>query len=218
VLQMNLRTTGMEFAIEMIVKATRMGLRVTEIPTTLSPDGRTRPPHLRTWLDGWRTIRFMLLYSPRWLFLYPGALMSLLGMAAGLWLAPGPRTLGSLTLDAHTFLYACMAVLLGFQTICFAIFAKTFAVTEGLLPEDAWLKSFFRVFTLEKGLAIGAIIILGGLGGSLYAVNAWRLQSFGPLDFSSTLRIVVPAAVAIVLGFQIILSSFLVSLLGLARR
>lgn len=218
VLQMDLRTTGMEFAIEMVIKATLLGLRVGEVPTTLSPDGRTRPPHLRTWLDGWLTIRFMLLYSPRWLFLYPGALLTLVGVAAGLWLLPGPRTVGGVTFDAHTLLYAAMAVLLGFQAICFGIFARTFAITEGLLPEDALLDRFFRVFTLETGLAIGAALIISGLAGSIYAVHAWGTRSFGPLDYASTLRIVIPAATAITAGFQILLSSFLVSLLGLARR
>ena len=218
VLKMDLRTTGMEFAIEMVVKATRMGLLISEVPTTLSPDGRSRPPHLRTWLDGWRTIRFMLLYSPRWLFLYPGALLILIGTAAGLWLLPAPRTVGSVTFDADTLLYSAVATLIGFQAVAFALFARTFAVTEGLLPEGALLATFFRTFTLEKGLAIGAIITAGGVAGTLYAVNAWRLHHFGPLDFSSTLRIVIPATTALMLGLQVILSSFLVSLLGLGRR
>jgi glycosyltransferase involved in cell wall biosynthesis len=218
VLQMDLRTTGMEFAVEMVVKATLLGLRIGEVPTTLSPDGRSRPPHLRTWLDGWRTIRFMLLYSPRWLFFYPGALLILFGMAMGIWLYPGPRTVGNVTFDAHTFLYAAMAILIGFQAICFGLFARTFAITEGLLPEDAMLDVFFRTFTLETGLAVGAALAAGGLAGSVYAVNAWRLQGFGPLDFSRTLRIVIPSATAITLGFQTVLSSFLVSILGLARR
>ena len=218
ILRMDLRTTGMEFAVEMVVKATLQGLRIGEVSTTLSPDGRSRPPHLRTWLDGWRTVRFMLLYSPRWLFFYPGILLILLGVAIGGWLFPGPRTVGGVTLDAHTLLYAAMAILIGFQSLCFGLFARTFAVTEGLLPEDALLKVFFRVFTLETGLAVGAVLIAGGTAGSIYAVNAWRLQDFGPLDFSRTLRTVIPASTAITLGFQIVLSSFLVSLLGLARR
>ena len=218
ILRMDLRTTGMEFAIEMVVKATLTGLRVSEVPTTLSPDGRTRPPHLRTWLDGWRTMRFMLLYSPRWLFFYPGALLIALGIGAGLWLLPGPRTVGSVTFDAHTLLYAAVAVLIGFQAVCFGLFARTFALTEGLLPEDALLTAFFRTFTLEKGLALGALSIAAGLAGSVYAVYAWHLTGFGHLDFSSTLRVVIPAATAITLGFQVVLSSFLVSLLGLARR
>jgi glycosyltransferase involved in cell wall biosynthesis len=218
ILRMDLRTTGMEFAIEMVVKATLMGFRVGEVPTTLSPDGRSGPPHLRTWLDGWRTVRFMLLYSPRWLFFYPGALLMMLGVAVGLWLLPGPRSVGSVTFDAHTLLYAAIAVLIGFQSACFGLFARTFAVSEGLLPEDALLTAFFGIFTLEIGLAVGAVFIVGGLGGSIYALNTWRVHGFGPLEFSSTLRIVIPAASAMTLGFQIVLSSFLVSLLGLGRR
>lgn len=218
VLKLDLRTTGMEFAVEMVVKATLMGLRIGEVPTTLSPDGRSRPPHLRTWRDGWRTMRFMLLYSPRWLFFYPGVFLILLGFAVDVWLFPGPRTIGSVTFDAHTFLYAAMAILVGFQAVCFGLFARTFAVTERLLPEDPLLSLFFRAFTLETGLAVGFLLMAGGFAGSAYAVNAWRLQGFGPLDFSHTLRIVIPSATAITLGLQAILSSFFVSILGLARR
>jgi glycosyltransferase involved in cell wall biosynthesis len=218
ILQMDLRTTGMEFAIEMVVKATLTGLRVGEVATTLSPDGRSRAPHLRTWLDGWRTIRFMLLYSPRWLFLYPGVFLVALGTAVGVWLLPGPRGVGSVTFDAHTLLYAAMAVLIGFQAACFGLFARTFAVTEGLLPQDSVLSAFYRAFSLESGIAVGALFIAIGLVGSVYAVNTWRLLGFGHLDYAATLRVVIPAATAITLGFQIVLSSFLVSLLGLARR
>jgi glycosyltransferase involved in cell wall biosynthesis len=218
ILQMDPRTTGMEFAIEMVVKATLLGLRVAEVPTTLSPDGRSRPPHLRTWRDGWRTLRFMLLYSPRWLFLYPGALLMLIGLGTALWLLPGPRTVRGLTFDAHTLLYAAMAVLTGFQAIWFAVCAKTFAITEGLLPEDALFDKLFRVFTLETGLVVAAVFIIGGLGGSVYAVYVWGLRGFGPLDYPSTLRMVIPAVVAITLGVQTLFSSFFVSLLGLARR
>ena len=217
-LRMDLRTTGMEFAIEMVVKATLLGLRVTAVPTTLSPAGRTRRPHLRTWLDGWRTLRFMLLYSPRWLFFYPGVLLMSAGLLTGVWLMPQPRAVGGVTFDAHTLLYAAMAVLIGSQATCFAVFARTFAVTEGLLPEDALLNRLFSIFTLEKGIAAGVVFILGGLAGSAYAVYAWGTHNFGPLDFSSSLRVVIPSVTAITLGFQIVLSSFLVSLLGLARR
>jgi glycosyltransferase involved in cell wall biosynthesis len=218
ILDLNLRSTGMEFAIEMIVKGTLSGLALAEVPTTLSPDGRSRPPHLRTWVDGWRTLRFMLLYSPRWLFLYPGALLILVGLSTGLWLLPGPRTVGSVTFDAHTLLYAALCVLLGVQAISFAAFAKMFAIGEGLLPEDPRLDKLFRVVTLEIGLVIGTVLIVAGLAGSIYAVNFWRMRGFGRLDYPVTLRMVIPAAVAMTLGFQTILSSFLASLLRLARR
>src|SRR5260370_28051048 len=121
-----LRTTGMEFALEMVVKASVMGMRIAEVPTTLSPDGRGRPPHLRTWRDGWRSLRFLLLYSPRWLFLYPGILLILFGAAGTFWLLPGPQRVGQVVFDIHTLLYALMSILLGFQSIVFACFTKLF--------------------------------------------------------------------------------------------
>ncbi len=141
--RLELQTTGMEFSTEMVVKATLFNLRIIEIPTTLSPDGRDRPPHLRTWRDGWRYLRFLLLYSPRWLFLYPGAILFLLGTAVGLWLLPGPRTIGGITFDYQTLLFCAMAILIGFQSINFAVFTKTFAVTEHLVPEDPRLTKVF---------------------------------------------------------------------------
>src|ERR1017187_840678 len=153
--RMGLRTTGMEFATEMIVKATLLDLRISKIPTTLSVDGRSRPPHLRTWRDGWRHLRFMLLYSPRWLFLYPGALLIVAGTMTGVWLLAGPRAIGDVTFDVDTLLYAAMAILLGFQAMSFATFTKIFAISEGLLPEDARLNWLFRFITLEVGLVVG---------------------------------------------------------------
>jgi hypothetical protein len=160
----------------------------------------------------------MLLYSPRWLFLYPGALLMLMALTVLLWLLPGPRTVGRLTLDVHTMLYAAAAVLLGFQAIAFAVFSKFFAITEGLLPEDARLNKLFPFVTLEVGLAIGAALAIGGLAASAYAVNGWILRGFAPLDYPVTMRIVIPAATAMTLGFQIVLSSFFMSVLGLGRR
>jgi len=216
--RMNLRSAGMEFAIEMVVKATLLNMKVTEVPTTLSPDGRGRPSHLRPWRDGWRTLRFLLIYSPRWLFLYPGMLLMLVGLMVGAWLLPGPRSIGRVTYDAHTLLYAAMAVLIGFQAIGFAVFTKVFAVSEGFLPEDSRLQSLFQVVTLEVGLAIGGIMIALGLGGSVYAVNLWGARSFGPLDMSAVMRLVIPSATLLVLGCQTVLSSFFISVLWLRRR
>lgn len=216
--ELNLRTTGMEFAIEMLVKSTLYKMRVTEVPTTLSPDGRNRPPHLRTWHDGWRTLRFMLLYSPRWLFLYPGLLLMALGLAGGLWLLPGPQIIGHVTFDVHTLLYAAMAVVMGFQSVVFAVFTKVFAISEGLLPEDARLNKLFRWITLETGLLVGGLLFAGGLGGSIYALRDWGTHDFGPLEMVKTLRLVIPASAGLVLGFQTILSSFFLSVLGMRRR
>ncbi len=216
--RLDLRTTGMEFASEMVVKATLHDIGVTEVPTRLAPDGRSRAPHLRRWRDGWRHLRFLLLYSPRWLFLYPGALLMLAGLAMGAWLLPGPRTVGGATLDIHTLLYAAVAVIVGFQAINFAVFTKIFAISEGLLPEDPRLNRVFRYVNLEAGLVVGATLLVAGLVTSLYTFSAWRAHSFGPLDATKSLRVIIPAVTALTLGCQIILSSFFLSILGLRRR
>lgn len=216
--RLDLKTTGMEFASEMVVKASLQGLRITEVPTTLSPDGRSRPPHLRSWRDGWRHLRFMLVYSPRWLFLYPGLLLMLVGLVAGLWLLPGPQHVGGVTFDVHTLLYAMLAVLLGFQAVLFSVFTKIFAISEGLMPEDQRLNRLFKFVTLEVGLVVGAMLVLGGLAGSVSAVGLWREKSFGDLNPAQTLRTILPSVLALALGFQIVLSSFFLSVLGLKRQ
>jgi hypothetical protein len=216
--KLDLHTTGMEFASEMVVKATLHRMRITEVPTTLSPDGRSRAPHLRSWRDGWRHLRFLLLYSPRWLFLYPGALLMLLGLAVGLWLLPGPRNIGGVTIDVHTMLYAALAIVIGFQAIVFAIFTKVFAISEGLLPDDPRLQRVFRYITLEVGLIVGSLLLLVGLAGSVYAYVNWGEHSFGPLNTSRTMRIVIPSVTSLTLGCQTVLSSFFLSILGLRRR
>ena len=218
ILKLDLRTTGMEFASEMIVKASIAGLRVVEVPTTLSPDGRSRPPHLRSWRDGWRHLRFLLLYAPRWLFLLPGVLLMAAGTAVTVWLMPGPRAAFGLVLDVHTILYAGMAVLIGFQAVCFWIFSKVFAISEGLLPPDPRLDRLFRYVTLETGLIVGALMMIYGLAASVYAVYIWQQRAFGPLDPAQTLRTILPAAATLTLGSQIIFASFFLSLLGLRRR
>lgn len=216
--RLDLRTTGMEFASETVVKASLHGLRITEVPTTLSVDGRNRPPHLRSWRDGWRHLRFLLLYSPRWLFLYPGLLLMLVGTLVSGWLLVGPRVVDGITLDVHTFLYAAMAIVIGYQTVIFAIFTKVFAITEGLLPEDPRLNTLFRYIRLETGILAGALLLATGIGLSIYALSFWSATSFGPLDPSRTLRLVIPAVTAIALGLQTVLSSFFLSILGLERH
>ena len=216
--RMGLRTTGMEFATEMIVKANLLGMRVAEVPTTLSPDGRTHPPHLRRWRDGWRTIRFFLLYSPRWLFLYPGLALMLTGLSVGAWLLPGPRRVGQVTFDVNTLLYCAIAVLLGFQSITFAIFSKMFAILEGLHPAAPLLDRFLHFVSLEFGLLAGSILSIAGLGVSVYAVSVWKAHGFGPLDYSQTLHMVIPAALCLTLGVQTIFASFFRSILGMRRR
>ncbi len=216
--KLDLRTTGMEFASEMIVKAQLQNMRITEVPTTLSPDGRSRRPHLRTWRDGWRHLRFMLLYSPKWLFFYPGILLFIIGAVAGLWLLPGPRAIAGVTFDIHTLLYCSAAVFIGFQSILFAAFYKIFALTENLQPPDPVFNRLFKIFTLERGLITGGILFFVGLAGSLYAVGTWGSEAFGDLDPQQTLRLVIPAVLAMILGCQIILSSFFLSILGINRK
>ena len=217
-MKMDLRTTGMEFASEMVVKATLGKMRIAEVPTTLRPDGRSRAPHLRRWRDGWRHLRFLLLYSPRWLFLYPGLLLMLGGLVAGSWLLSGPIFIGRIGFDVQTLLYAAVAVVIGFQAMVFALFTKVFAISEGLLPEDPRLNRLFRIISLERGIVVGVLLVLAGLGGSIYAVTFWDEKSFGPLDPSKTLRIIIPSITALIVGCQTILSSFFLSVLVLRRR
>ena len=215
---LNLRTTGMEFASEMVVKATLHNLKIAEVPTKLSPDGRSRKPHLRSWRDGWRHLRFMLLYSPRWLFLYPGLLLMILGSVVGARLLWGPVNVWGVTFDVHTLLYAAMAIVIGFQTVVFAVFTKVFATTQGLLPEDPRLNWLFRYVKLETGLTLGFALLFAGFAMSVYALSSWRAHLFGPLDPTQTLRLVIPAATLIMLGLQTVLSSFFLSILGLKRN
>lgn len=216
--KLDLRTTGMEFATETVVKATMYKLRIAEVPTTLAPAGRSRSPHLRSWRDGWRHLRFMLLYSPRWLFLYQGLVLMVLGTFVSGLLILGPRQLGGITFDVHTLLYSAMAIVIGFQTVVFAVFTKVFATTQGLLPEDLRLNKLFHYIKLETGLLVGSLLLAGGLLLSVYAFSSWRAELYGPLNPSQTLRLVIPAVTLMMLGLQTILSSFFLSILGLKRR
>lgn len=212
------RCTGMEFATEMIIKSSLYDVRISEVPITLHPDGRkSHAPHLKTFRDGWRTLRFFLMYSPRWLFLLPGIMLVLLGAIGYLIALPG-ATIGGVHFDVHTLLFASLAILCGHQSVLFAIFTKTFAISEGLMPEDKRMTRFFEVINLERGLVIGAGALLIGLFLLLGAVNQWRQVQFGQLDYSHTMRWVIPGATLTALGFQTILSSFFTSILGMRRR
>lgn len=212
------RCTGMEFATEMIIKSSLYGLKIAEVPITLHPDGRkAHAPHLKTFRDGWRTLRFFLMYSPRWLFLVPGALLILAGLAGFALAMPG-MTIRGMTFDAHTLLFSSLAILCGYQSVLFAIFTKTFAISEGLMPEDPGLTRFFELVNLEKGLIVSSAVLLVGLALLLAAVNQWRVAGFGPLDYARTMRLVIPGATLTALGFQTILSSFFISILGMRRR
>ena len=216
--RMDIRSTGMEFASEMVVKASLLGMKVSEVPTTLSPDGRSHPPHLRTWHDGWRHLRFLLMYSPRWLFLYPGIVSVLVGLAACLWLMPGPRRIGDVVFDVHTLAYGFGSILVGFQLLAFAVFTKVFAITEGLLPEDPRFNRLFDYIRLETGLIVGALFAVLGVAGSIFAWSTWAGSGFGPITSESIPRIVMLSVFALILGPQIIFSSFFLSILGLRRR
>lgn len=215
--KLDLHTTGMEFASEMVVKATLHEMRITEVPTTLSPDGRSRPPHLRSWRDGWRHLRFLMLYSPRWLFLYPGLVLMSLGTLLSLYLLPGPQVIEGIKLDVHTLLYAALAITLGYQAVIFSVLTKIFAISEGLLPEDEKLE-FLRPLSLEKGLIAGVLLILIGIVGSIASVISWKNQGFGSLNPSDTLRIIIPSVTAIALGLQSVFASLFMSVLKLKRK
>jgi glycosyltransferase involved in cell wall biosynthesis len=215
---LNQRCTGMEFATEMIIKASLYKARIAEVPITLHPDGRkAHAPHLKTFRDGWRTLRFFLMYSPRWLFLHPGAVLILLGIVGYCMALPGV-TIGRMTFDAHTLLFASLAILCGYQSVLFAIFTKTFAISEGLMPEDPRLSKLFEMVNLERGLIFGVVTLIAGIALLLAAINQWRLANFGPLNYSHTMRWVIPGATLTAVGFQTILSSFFVSILGMRRK
>jgi glycosyltransferase involved in cell wall biosynthesis len=212
------RCTGMEFAVEMIVKSSLGGARIAEVPITLHPDGRVaHGPHLKTFRDGWRTLRFFLLLSPRWLFLVPGIALMFLGLVGyGLGL-PGATVMGA-RIDVHTLLVASLAILCGYQSILFAIFARTFAATEGLIPASPFLERFYRVATLERGLVLGAVGMIAGTALVWAAFAQWRAVDYGDLDYAQTMRWVIPGVTVFSLAFQTVIGGFLVSLLGLARR
>lgn len=216
--QLGQRCGGMEFAIEMIVRTSLQGGRIGEIPVTLHPDGRkAHAPHLKTFRDGWRTLRFLLVYSPKWLFLLPGAALLLLGLI-GYGLVFGGVTLAGVRFDAHTLLFASAAIFCGYQSILFAIFTKTFAIRESLLPKDPRLDRFYKVATLEKGLILSVGALLAGGGLMAAALWRWRQAGFGDLDYASTMRLAIPGATLVTLAIQTMLSSFFVSILSLTRQ
>jgi hypothetical protein len=215
---MNLRTTGMEFASEMVIKSVVLGLRVTEVPTTLRPDRRDRPPHLRPWRDGWRHLRFMLLFSPRWLFFYPGLFLMVAGAIVGAALLPGPLRLGRVSLDVHTLLFAAGGILIGFQAVSFAALSKYFAIRAGLRPNEAQFESWLGKVTLEGGIIVGGLLILAGILLWAGALWFWRERGFGSLQPVQTLRWVIPGTLCLALGSQMILTSFFLGVLRLDTR
>ena len=212
------RCTGMEFAVEMIIKSSLMKARIGEIPVTLSPDQRvTSEPHLRTFRDGWRTVRYFFLSSPKWLYLIPGGLLCLVG-AVGYGLIAVGASIGTAQLGVHSLLCASLCLICGHQAIVFGVFAKTYAIVEGLLPAGPSFHRFFNVFNLERGLLLSALLFLFGMGLVAYVAYTWYLVDFGRLDYATSMRLVIPGVTLMIVAFQTVLSSFFVSMMGLSRR
>ena len=218
VLALGLRTTGMEFASEMVVRAGLAHYEMREVPTKLYPDGRSRAPHLRTWHDGWRHLRFLLLYSPRWLFAIPGFALLLAGSLASAVLTVGDVSIGGVTFSVNTLVYAAAATIIGFQAVTFALFTKIYAVAKGLLPPDNRIDRWGGRFRLERGLAVGAGILVIGTAVALVSLFRWRHQDFGELDTARQLRVVIPAALGLILGTSTVLASFFLSILGMDKE
>lgn len=219
ILALNLTTSGMEFASEMVVRAALNKLIIGEVPTTLAVDGRSRPPHLRTWRDGWRHLRFLLMFSPRWLFLYPGVALILLGLLGTVLLLPGPIAVtASLTLDSHTFLIAAIAILVGVQIVAFGIIARHFATTNGFLPRSAQLALLLAKFTLERGLTIALGFIALGFAGLLWSTWQWAAVDFGALDYPPVMRVLTLSLVLIAIGVQFGFTCFLIGIVDMPLR
>lgn len=217
ILKLNLNTTGMEFASEMIIKSALNDFKIAEVPTKLYPDKRGRAPHLRTWRDGWRHLRFLLMYSPRWLFLYPGAFLGLISVALTS-LSLNESSLGGFNLGMHTTVYSFAGILVAAQMINFAFMTKIFAMREGFLPEDKKLNKLISFVTLEKALIFGVILLFLGLGLSLNALSTWQENNFIYMNPLESMKIVIPGAMSIALGFGVIFSGFFYSILGIKSK
>ncbi|TMH28208.1 MAG: glycosyltransferase [Betaproteobacteria bacterium] len=215
---LNLTTPGMEFASEMIVRAGLAKLRIGEVPTTLSPDGRSRPPHLRTWRDGWRHLRFLLLHSPDWLFLYPGVVVSILGLTVSLALLNGPMQIGVIRLDVHTLLYGMAAVQIGVQLIFFAIIVKRYARSIGILPSTTRRAEHLASLSLEWSIAAGTVLFVAGLILGVIAVQQWSQAGLQALDPSRVMRLVIPSVGLMIIGGQLVMNAFVLALLAVEPK
>lgn len=216
ILALNLMTTGMEFASELVVRSALAKYSITEVPTALSQDGRSRPPHLRTWRDGWRHLRFLLLFSPRWLFLYPGLITFALGAVLTFALLPGPVTIArGVTLDVHSIIVGCITMIIGTQCISFAIVARRYAAARGLLPADYRLKRAISPLTLERALMFAGVLLVAGAAGVIHCLNTWRSAGFGPLRYGELLRLLLVSGTGIALATQIGFTSFLSAFLDI---
>jgi glycosyltransferase involved in cell wall biosynthesis len=220
ILRLDLQASGMEFASEMVVKATVHGLRLAEVPVTLWPDGRSRAPHLRSWRDGWRHLRFLLLFSPRSLFFYPGALLAVIGLAGMVWLLPEARTIGGIRLDIHTLLYAALALVVGIQSMLFWLFVKIYGASEGIVLPDSrpFFQAIIRAARLEWMLVAAGILFLVGLALAMLAMGIWSQLGFGELSPDRTMRLVIPSATGVLLAFNLAYSGFFISVLQIRSR
>ncbi len=216
-IKLGLQATGMEFASEMVVKATLAKQKITEVPTTLAKDGRSRPPHLRSWRDGWRHLRFLLLFSPRWLFFVPGLVVGVAGLVIGAVVATGPLTIGSVTFDVDTLVAASAMVVIGFQAVLFWLFTQVYAGAEGFLPEEPKVQRLLGNLSLERGLLAGAAIGLAGLVGLIFSLTYWQANKFGQLNYEHALRLMVPSVTALVVSCQLVLGTFFLSILGIKQ-
>src|SRR6516225_6259460 len=214
-IELNLQATGMEFASEMVVKATLANQKITEVPTTLAKDGRSRPPHLRSWRDGWRHLRFLLLFSPRWLFFLPGLAVGLTGLVVGTLVAIGPLTIGSVTFDVDTLVAASAMVVIGFQAVLFWLFTQVYAGSEGFLPEEPKVQRVLEKLSLERGLVLGGLIGLAGLAGLIFSLLYWNGQKFSHLNYEHSLRLMIPSVTALIVSCQVVLGTFFLSILGI---
>jgi hypothetical protein len=215
---LDLRTTGMEFASEMVVRAALGGYRIEEVPTTLSPDGRSRPPHLRPWRDGWRHLRFLLIYSPRWLFLYPGLAILLGGMIGTAVLLPGAVRIAGTVFDLHTFIVSCFAILVGMQSVTFAVIARKYAAQRGLVPPSANYGQVLSGITMERMLLAALVVSAAGVGGLLYCVWVWASAGFGEAGYQAQLRTLSLSATAVAAGLQLAFAAFLSGVMDVGTR
>jgi glycosyltransferase involved in cell wall biosynthesis len=214
---LGLQATGMEFASEMIVKSALARQKIAEVPTTLAKDGRSRPPHLNTWRDGWRHLRFLLLFSPRWLFCVPGLILGLAGIVIGAIIAAGRLTIGDVTFDVDTLVAASAMVIVGFQAVLFWLFTRVYAGSEGFLPEEPYVQRVLAKLSLERGLVLGAVIGVAGLVGLVFSLTYWQANKFGELNYEHALRLMVPSATALVVSCQLVLGTFFLSILGITQ-
>lgn len=217
-LALDLRTTGMEFASEMVVRAALAKFRIEEVPTRLHPDGRSRPPHLRTWRDGWRHLRFLLIYSPRWLFLYPGLLITLVGLFGTAVLLPGPVRVAGIGFDIHTFIVSCLAILVGLQTVTFGVIARKFGESRGLIPPSERYSPFLSAITLERMLLLALAMGSAGMVGMIYCVMTWASTGFGPLEYQSLLRVLTLSTTAVAAALQLAFAAFLSGVMDVGTR